>query len=281
MKTRIFAVVFLVPFILITGCNQANNTSTDKQETTDQQKEEVKDEYDILMQAVLWQQTSGEYRALCYQAFNIAQLRLDQFLAEEKGKNTKFAIVTDVDETVLDNSPFEGKLIEKGEPYTEEEWANWVNLGEAKAVPGATEFLNYAFKKNVEVFYISNRKDNAVGVTLTNMKNVNFPYADSAHVLFKTDDSAKKDRFDKVAKDYKILLFIGDNLGDFSSKFRAPSIEKRYHLTDSLKNYFGNRFIVLPNPMYGDWETKGILEGKYDWTSQQMDSIRRSILESY
>ncbi len=281
MKTRILSLIILASILLFTSCNQASNTSKNQQEVTSSQKEEAKDEYDILMQAVLWQQTSSEYRALCYQAFNIARLRLDEFLAEEKGNNTKFAIVTDVDETVLDNSPFEGKLIENGEPYTEEEWANWVNLGEAKAVPGATEFLNYAFKKNVEVFYISNRKDNAVGVTLTNMKNVNFPYADSAHVLFKTDDSAKKDRFDKVAEDYTILLFIGDNLGDFSSDFRVPSIEKRYLLTDSLRNRFGSRYIVLPNPMYGDWETKGVLKGKSDWSSEQIDSIRRSILKSY
>lgn len=280
MKTRILTLALVGTLISLTGCNQTNNdNSKNKNEVT--QHEKALNEYDFLMQSVLWQQTSAEYRALCYQAFNIAQLRLDQFLAQKDYAGKKLAIITDVDETVLDNSPFEVKLIEKGEPYTEEEWAKWVDLGTAKAVPGATQFLNYAKSKDVEVFYISNRKVRAEEITLVNMKRMNFPYADSTHLLFKTDDSAKKDRFDKIEEAYTVLLFIGDNLGDFSSKFRAPSIEKRFHLTDSLEKNFGHNFIVLPNPMYGDWETKGIFKGKYDWTSEQMDSLRRSILISY
>ena len=280
MKNNFFSLIIISSLIFFAGCNQKMHPNNSTQGLEANHKAKA-GEYDFLMQSVLWQQTSGEYRALCYQAFNIAQLRFDQYLSDENLKGKKLAIITDIDETVLDNSPFEVKLIEKGEPYTEQEWENWVNLASAKAVPGATEFLKYVESKNVEIFYISNRETSAVAVTIANMKSVNFPYADSTHVLFKTDDSAKKDRFDKIAEDYTILLFIGDNLGDFSSDFRVPSIEKRNKLTDSLSNHFGNNFIVLPNPMYGDWETKGVYKGKYDWTSEQMDSIRKAALTGY
>src|SRR5699024_4790363 len=116
--------------------------------------------------------------------------------------------------------------------------------------------------------------------TIENMKAIGFPFADKTHLLFKTDDSAKKDRFQKVAQNYKIIMFMGDNLSDFSSDFRAPSTKKRNQLADHLEKHFGVDLIVLPNPMYGDWETRGIYKGK-NWTEAQKDSIRKANLKTY
>src|SRR5699024_11692954 len=97
-----------------------------------------------------------------------------------------------------------------------------------------TEFLDYAKSRGVEIFYVSNRAQDLKEATIENMKAIGFPFADKTHLLFKTDDSAKKDRFQKVAQNYKIIMFMGDNLSDFSSDFRAPSTKKRNQLADHL-----------------------------------------------
>ena len=71
--------------------------------------EKNSNEYKI--QAQVWTQNAAEYRALCYQAYNVAKMNLDQFLDFEKKYEKPLAIIADVDETVLDNSPYDGKLI--------------------------------------------------------------------------------------------------------------------------------------------------------------------------
>lgn len=236
-------------------------------------------EHSIL--AVLWQQLSAEYKALCYQAFNVAQYQLDNILAEKKSKNKPLAIVTDIDETVLDNSPYNAKMIEQDKEYSKELWVEWGKEKSALPVPGAIDFLKYAESKGVEVFYISNRFDVQQPETLENLKNAGFPNADAAHILLKTESSAKEPRRKKVAETHEIVMLLGDNLSDFTEVFDGQSTKKRNELAESLKADFGKKFIVLPNPMYGDWETKGLYEGSYKWTANQKDSIRKAKLRSY
>lgn len=238
-------------------------------------------EYSV--QSVLWQQNSAEYIALCYQAFNVAKLNLDQFIADETLKGKKLAIITDIDETVIDNSPYNAKLIEKNQEFTQEEWIVWSAREEAEEVPGAAEFLNYAAGKGIEIFYVTNRMESERSSTIRNMKKLNFPYTDDAHLLLRTETSSKKDRFEKVRdhKDRVVVMYLGDNLSDFSHGFEAPSSEERNNLAKEFKNNWGINFIVLPNPMYGDWETKGIYKGKFDWTDKEKDSIRKAGLRAY
>lgn len=270
MKSRLSWEVFLLSSVLMVSCGTTKSTDEDHYQRR---------KYSV--QSVIWQQNAAEYKALCYQAFNTAKSQLDRFL-EKKGKSGKKpAIVTDIDETVLDNSPFNAKLIEKNEEYTKEEWANWVHQIAAEAIPGAEEFLNYAEDRGVEVFYVTNRLERAEKATLKNMKEVNFPYADGRHLLLRAETGAKKNRFEQVAEQYDILLFMGDNLSDFSSQFRVPSTKKRNALAEYYEDEFGKKFIVLPNPMYGDWETKGIYQGKYHWTDQEKAAIRKAAIKAY
>lgn len=233
------------------------------------------------LQSVVWQQNAAEYRALCYQAFNTAHFRLDELLQDKSLQGKKLAIITDIDETVLDNSPYNASLILENREYTSETWNDWVNKEEALPVPGAKDFLNYAASKGVEIFYVSNRRDTEVLPTIANMKTVNFPFADEKHCLFKSSHSEKESRFDEIKKDYTVLLYMGDNLSDFSNRFTAPSTNERNTTADELKEQFGKRFIVLPNPMYGDWESKGIYQGKHNWNGMQRDSLQRSSLRGY
>ncbi|TYQ00078.1 acid phosphatase [Tenacibaculum adriaticum] len=274
MKNRIA----LLLLILTIGCKSTSIQSNDSISKS-QKGDVLNKEYSIL--AVLWQQNSAEYKALTYQAFNTAQLQLDNMLRNKKGSEKPMAIVTDIDETLLDNSPYNAKMIELNEDYSEARWIEWGKERKAKAIPGALEFFKYAKSRGVEIFYISNRLSKQKRETIENMQKLGFPFSDDQHVLLKTDTSKKESRRFQVEKTHEIIMLLGDNLSDFHFVFDDQPSETRSRKVDSLKTFFGNKFIVLPNPMYGDWETDGILEGNYKWTPYQKDSIRRSKIRSY
>jgi len=276
MKNNI--IIALVTTVILLGC-KSQLTQAERQAPRIETTAIPSREYAI--QAVLWQQHAAEYRALSYQAFHLAQMQLNTILDNKTDYPKPIAIVTDIDETLLDNSPYSGKQIELDEEYSTSRWTEWVKEKEAKAIPGALEFFNYAKRKGVAIFYISNRSTHQKSETIENLKNIGFPNADASHVLLKDTTSGKNSRRLQVQKNYDIVLLIGDNLSDFSEIFENKSTIQRHRSVDSLNSFFGKKFIVLPNPMYGDWETKGILEGKYDWTNFQKDSIRRKKIKSY
>ncbi|HEY0272452.1 MAG TPA: HAD family acid phosphatase, partial [Chitinophaga sp.] len=107
--------------------------------------------------AALWQQRSAEYKALCWQAYQVAALRLDQDLAQPHEK--PLAVVTDIDETVLDNSPNTVHQALQGKGYTQQDWEAWTAKAAADTVPGALTFFRYAAAKGIDIFYISNRSE--------------------------------------------------------------------------------------------------------------------------
>jgi 5'-nucleotidase (lipoprotein e(P4) family) len=232
-----------------------------------------------LVMATFWYQRSGEMRALYYQGYNLARIALDKKLVKIK-KNKKYAVVVDIDETLLDNSPFEAKCIETGTNYTSESWKAWSNLAKAKALPGAVDFLNYAKSKGVEVFYISNRKIDEKEGTAKNLLNENFPYIDDLHFILKTDVNSKESRRQKLAKEYEILLLIGDNLADFDQIFENRALNNSFKAVEDNRGKFGDTFIILPNPMYGDWE-RPIFEGTTGLSDSAKIQRRKELLESY
>lgn len=235
-----------------------------------------KREYNV--SAVLFQQHAAEYQALCYQAFNLASERVTQ-AGSTSGK--PLAVITDIDETTLDNSPYSGMQILEDEEFTKEDWKEWGMQQSAQPVPGAVDFFNLADSLGVEVFYISNRYQNQLDETVANLQQKGFPNADTDHVFLKTDTSEKQARRDRVLADYEVVLYLGDNLSDFSQVFDGQSTAVRGQFAASLKKEFGDQFIVLPNAMYGDWESKGIYEGSRDWTAAQKDSLRLAKIQSY
>ena len=210
--------------------------------------------------AVLWTQSSAEYRALAFQAFSLAQLRLDQDLAQHRsrrGRSMRPAIVVDSDETVLDNSRFQAELILRGVAYTPQSWTAWCERAEAGAVPGAVEFLNYAFRHGVRVFYITNRRQTEKAGTVANLKKLGFPDVSDDTVMIREQGAtaSKESRRESVRSRYRIVLLIGDNLNDFNDDFAGKSITDRKAQVDRERTEFGSQYIVIPNPMYGDWES--------------------------
>jgi len=276
MNNKLLTTLFVL--VLLVGCKPLTSLPKNKTLTIEKTAVPIR-EYTV--QAVLWQQHAAEYRALTYQAFNLAQMQLDAIIANKNETKKPLAIVTDIDETVLDNSPYSGKQVQLDEEYSTLRWTEWVKKKKAKAIPGALHFLNYAKTKNVEVFYISNRSINQKNETIENLTLAGFPFADEEHVLLKDTISSKESRRHLVQETHQIILLIGDNLSDFSEVFDDRSTNERNKDVDSLKSVFGKKFIVLPNSIYGDWETKGILESKYNWTNFQKDSIRHQKIRSY
>ena len=86
-----------------------------------------RNEYMVL--STLYQQKAAEYRALSYQTFNLAALMLDNDLADKRVDKHRVVIV-DIDETVLDNSPFLGKSILENSSYPKY-WNEWCSLAKA------------------------------------------------------------------------------------------------------------------------------------------------------
>lgn len=202
--------------------------------------------------AVLWQQHSGEFRAMAFQAYNFARLSLLPRLAEAD-RSKKNCVVVDVDETVLDNSPFQGYEIRNRKIFDQKDWTHWTSKGIADTIPGALGFLTFAATQQVEIFYLSNRGVAEMEGTLKNLQTLGFPNADKAHMLFKTSTSDKEPRRKALLEQYNILMLCGDNLSDFSNVFYREG-KNTIEQVNAAQRAFGTQYIVLPNPMYGDWE---------------------------
>jgi 5'-nucleotidase (lipoprotein e(P4) family) len=242
----------------------------------------VDNEYQV--GATLFMQKSAEYRALCYQAFNWAQKSLD---ADDKMKKKlpkierkkPRAVVVDIDETVLDNSPPQAYNIKHRLPFIQANWTTWVNMRKAKPIPGALDFLNYASKKGVRVFYVSNRIEVEKPGTIDNLKLVGFPDVSDETVLLMGSESSKEERRQSIMQKYRIALLIGDNLNDLSKVFERKSVTDRFAEVDKVREIWGANFIVIPNAMYGAWESAIYEYGRL--TDEQKTAKRTEALESY
>ena len=265
----------LVAVALIAVINSSKNSSAFNKSDGDE-PEIVSSDH--LTMAVLYQQTAAEYRALCYQAFNVAKYQVDQSM-RIAGLQKQQAVVVDIDETVLDNSPHEAKCILNNSLYPAY-WEEWMNAANAQPVPGAKEFLEYAESKGFKIFYITNRAEKYREQTLKNLKLMSFPQATTEQLFMKKDESSKKARRDKVGAAHEIILLIGDNLNDFSELFEKKSIEDRFKQTDEMEELFGKRFIVLPNAMYGEWEG-ALYNYDYSITPAQKNEVRNQKLQGF
>ncbi|HDR8117632.1 TPA: 5'-nucleotidase, lipoprotein e(P4) family [Bacillus cereus] len=219
-----------------------------------------------------WYQTAGEVKALYHQGYNIGKMKLDAALA--KGSEKKTVIVLDLDETVMDNTPYQAMTVKekKGFPY---KWEEWIQQAKAGALPGAVSFLRYANKKGVSIYYISNRKQYQLDDTLQNLQKLNIPQADKEHVLLQ----GKEERRKKVASEHDIVLFFGDNLSDFTG-FDEKSVQDRNQAVEEMHEVFGEKFIMFPNPMYGDWES-ALYQYDFKKSDTEKDKIRKDALHVF
>lgn len=228
--------------------------------------------------ATAYQQRAAEYKALCYQAFNIAHYRIEELIRQRSTKPK--AIMTDIDETILNNSLYQAHQLLQGKDYDPLSWKEWTSKGEADTLPGALHFLQFASAAGIEIFYVTNREENEREGTLKNLKKFNFPNADNEHLLLKQNSSSKEERKNSIAQTHTIVLLMGDNMNDFSFLFEKKNDDERNKVADSFVADFGNRFIVLPNPVYGDWESS-LYHYNYGLSAAQKDSVIKGSLYRY
>ena len=259
--------VALFMLIVMFGCSSKTKTPQNPEMIHNQE----------LLNATLWYQTAAEVKALYHQGYNLARLRLDEDLKKKSEK--KRAVVVDIDETIIDNSPYQAKIILENVEYPKY-WNEWITSESAKALPGAVEFLTYADKKGVEVFYITNRKTVEQAGTLHNLQKLGFPVKDNSHLLMRETENNKTGRRDIISKEHRIVLLIGDNMNDFTGLYEKKSVKERNEITDKSQNDFGKIYIILPNPMYGDWEG-AVFNYNYGLTSEEKDIKRKSHLTGF
>jgi 5'-nucleotidase (lipoprotein e(P4) family) len=113
--------------------------------------------------------------------------------------------------------------------------------------------------------------------TINNLSALGFPYADQDHLLLKDSTGSKETRREKVADQHEIILLMGDNLNDFSSIFEDRSGHDAYRLVDQHADDFGSRFIILPNPIYGAWES-AFMQNKQNVTPEEkLTQLKRNL----
>lgn len=234
---------------------------------------------DYSLNAVLWQQHSGEYKALCYQAFALAKIRLMEKITAHKKDEAPLAIITDIDETVLDNSPQQANDILHKTTYTEKSWKDWTSKAKAGALPGAVAFFQWADKMGIQCFYVSNRRSEERDASVKNLELAGFPQADTLHVQMKENTSDKEPRREAIRQKYTIAMLLGDNLNDFDKMFYKQSSDTRCHLVQDNSELFGDIFIILPNAIYGDWES-AMWSGK-NLTPAEADKAKHEALKAY
>jgi len=229
---------------------------------------------------LLWMRTSAEYRALAYQGYNVAMNAVKMAVTDPSHQRKPLAIVLDADETVVDNTKLMGESIANGNGrFDAPWWRQAVHQGKSQAMPGAVEFLNEVHKQGVEIFYVSNRYAPVnLDVTIQNFKELGFPSVDKDHVLLFEKDSDKQPRFDMIAKKYYVVVYMGDNAGDFPIGTKGKTLAERNAIIDAHKEDFGTTFVVFPNPAYGSW-VSSLAKGYQNLSPEEQKQVNNQYLQ--
>lgn len=248
------------------------------------------------LNAVLWVQRSAEYRATTETVYRAAIDKLDAALKdpdwdalvpEERATPARGlppAIVMDVDETVLDNSPYQARLVHEGKEYNEATWDAWVREEKALPVPGVVEFARAAQARGVTILYISNRAEHLIGPTLANLRAAGLPVKDDSVFLglgtfiadCEQEGSEKLCRRQFAGRSYRVLMQFGDQLGDFA-QILANTQDARAALYEQHRPWFGQRWWMLPNPTYGSWEP-AVFGNDWRQPREQRRALKREAL---
>ena len=200
---------------------------------------------------------SSEYATLARQTYRVASDAVPRLVSGLAGR--QWAVVLDVDETVLDNSTYQLERAAYGLPFDAASWSAWVQRREASAVPGAIDFIIVVRKLGGQVAWITNRATSDAGATRENLKSARLWSEDDRLCTQDHEKHTKRTRRAEVVagtgacawagKPTMIVALVGDQMGDF------PDTDEpiRDAGTDSA---FGRTFFMLPNPMYGAWTTR-------------------------
>lgn len=233
--------------------------------------------------SILWVRDAAEFDALTLQAYRAASDDLPLLIGDKSwtampGQQNYGqlppAIIIDIDETLVSNVAFQAAL---EPPFENSKLDDWNSANIATAIAGAAEFVRLAREHGVELFFVTNRPCETKArvpdscpqeaVTVQDLIEAGIP-ADAEHVMLANErpdwDREKVIRRNLIAKDYRIIMIIGDDLSDFipcvRKKIHAPckeraTIASRRNQTRVYSSYWGAGWYILPNPMHGSWTT--------------------------
>ncbi|MEX0843692.1 MAG: HAD family acid phosphatase [Balneolaceae bacterium] len=266
--------LIILAALVFTSCSTTQNINIEENSTA---------------QATLWVQNSAEYKAIAIQTYSTASRMLslpleDSYwtasLNQEESDGYRSlppAIILDIDETILDNSPFQARMIKQDKTFNIDDWNAWCNEGKADGIPGAVDFTNYAAEKNIAIFYISNRGFEVEEATRRNLIEEGFPVSDTQDNIMTNGEepgwnSSKIKRRQIIEENYRVLMIFGDDLNDFLPA-KDISQEERDSIVERYSEYFGRRWFMLPNLVYGSWD-----QALFDFESDLSEEERTKIL---
>ena len=199
-----------------------------------------------------WFRNSAEYRAAAITVYRAAEARVTELARNERAGT--WAVILDADETVLDNSEYQRRLAANGGSYSDASWNAWVNERTAPAIPGAIDFISAVRRLGGRVAIVSNRDDVVCDATRDNLRSLGIPADVALCRINRVSD--KNPRFEAVQQGttsaelppLRVLLWVGDNIQDF------PLLMQNMRGAPATYSLFGDRYFMLPNPMYGSWE---------------------------
>jgi 5'-nucleotidase (lipoprotein e(P4) family) len=196
--------------------------------------------------ALNWVTQSREYKAVCLQTYANAWEKVAVAAQKESGP---WAIVMDLDETVLDNSGYQRHLEVRGEAYSQESWEKWVLKKEATLVPGAKEFISKIRDlPRARIIFISNRYARNTGPTRTNLQKLGIAGDNDIYLL-------RKDRADlKNIRQKEVLQGTGRMVKHGAFKVLAWFGDAAHDMPGDPELKWGTHKFMLPNPVYGNWD---------------------------
>lgn len=226
---------------------------------------------------VKWYRTAAEKNALYNQAYNDGTRYVKNWVSNNHPAKNSWGVILDIDETTLDNSWYfalcQTTLNNNGSDFD-----HYIsNQKKSTALPGVVKFTHLVHDLGGYVTMLSNRDgafQDSSGITLnstiSNLKseNVYFDNVVLANYKYAKDPLDKNPRFSAVVSGkydlkemvisnklpaHKVIAYFGDNIQDFPGlkQSKIAKLDKN----SSIYDKFGNGYFILPNPMYGSWDT--------------------------
>jgi len=204
--------------------------------------------------AIRWTRLSAEHRALFLQVFAAAAAHVEG-AARGRAAGT-WAIVSDADETLIDNSTYQLEQARRGLSFDPASWRAWTARREAVPLPGAGSFLARVHALGGRVVIVTNRDQSECSDTEAVFRAHGLGY-DAMLCMPDAGPSDKNPRFEAVAggttaaglPPLEVVAYLGDNIHDFPGLGQSVRDQP-----DAAFAAFGTRYFMLPNPMYGSWE---------------------------
>jgi len=229
---------------------------------------------------IAWVNSAAEYEALTLQVYQNAGRHIDELIADKDASalpgqtgmaDLPTAIILDVDETSVSNVEFQLQL---DGSFSHEAFDFWQQNNPARRIAGAPEFIQAARDKGVTIFFITNRpceeRDFAPGpcpqeaITLKDLAEAGIE-TDTDHLMLVGEkpgwNREKRFRQELIGTEYRVIMLVGDDLGDFLpctraipvAPCRAATAQDRKRMILQHSEYWGILWHILPNPMHGSW----------------------------